>query len=72
MQSLAGAGDTIPPMVFSVITAWLIQLPLAYFLPQVGDLGVKGVRWGLVAGVIFQGLAAAAYFQLGRWKGKQV
>jgi putative MATE family efflux protein len=29
-QSISGAGDTIPPMVVSLVTLWVVQLPLAY------------------------------------------
>jgi len=72
MQSLSGAGDTVPPMVFGLVTSWAMQLPLAYFLPQVTDLGVLGVRWALVTGVVAQAVFAALYFRLGRWKRKRV
>ena len=72
MQSLSGAGDTIPPMVISLVASWAVQLPLAYLLPQFTDLGVDGVRWALVGGMGFQTVAAIAYFRLGRWKRKRV
>jgi len=72
MQSLNGAGDTIPTMIFSVAMTWLVTLPLAYYLPQVTDLGVYGVRWGMASGMIFSGLVYTIYFMLGRWKRKRV
>jgi Na+-driven multidrug efflux pump len=72
MQSLSGTGDTIPPMVFGIIAAWGVTVPLAYFLPGVGDLGVNGVRWALVSGFVAQAVLAVAYFRLGRWKRKKV
>jgi Na+-driven multidrug efflux pump len=72
MQVLSGAGDTIPPMLFGVVNAWMITLPLALFLPNIGDFGVFGVRWALVIGVIVQGIVAVLYFRHGRWKRKQV
>ena len=72
MHSLYGAGDTVLPMIISLIMIWGITIPLAYFLPQVADLGVLGVRWGMAAGMIFATVTYAAYFQLGRWKRKKV
>ena len=71
-QALSGTGDTIPPMVISLVASWAVTLPLAYFLPRVMDLGVLGVRWGLVAGLLLQAVASAVYFRLGRWKQKRV
>jgi len=72
MSALSGAGDTVPPMIISVTVAWLIQIPLAYFLPQITDLGVYGVRWGIAVGMVVSAVAFLAYFRTGRWKRKQV
>ena len=72
MQALSGAGDTIPPMIFGLVTGWLVTLPLAYLLPRYTDLEVLGVRWALVVGMVVQAIFAVAYFRLGRWKRKRV
>ena len=72
MQSLSGAGDTVPPMVFGIIAAWGVTVPLAYFLPGVSDIGVNGVRWALVGGFVAQAIFSITYFRLGRWKQKKV
>jgi putative MATE family efflux protein len=72
MQSLNGAGDTVPSMIFSVVMIWLVALPLAYYLPQVAGLGVYGVRWGMASGMICAGLASTIYFMSGRWKRRRV
>jgi Na+-driven multidrug efflux pump len=72
MSVLSGAGDTIPPMIFSLITAWGVQLPLAFFLPKVGDLGVFGVRWAISSGFILGSVLFLVYFRTGRWKRKRV
>ncbi|MGD9118771.1 MAG: MATE family efflux transporter, partial [Dehalococcoidia bacterium] len=49
---ITGAGDTVPTMVASVVMIWVIQLPLAFLLPKINDLGVYGIRWALVAGTL--------------------
>jgi len=71
-QCVSGAGDTLPVMIFSLVTVWAVQLPLAYFLPRVADLGAYGVRWALVAGVVVGAVAYTTYFRLGKWKRKRV
>ena len=69
---LNGIGDTLPPMLFSVGTMWLVRLPLAYFLPRVTDLGVYGVRWAIVAGFVLGAIIYPIYLRSGRWKRKKV
>ncbi len=71
MNCLQNVGDTIPPMVAVLVSFWLIQVPVAYFLSQTG-LGVYGVRWGLVIGMVCAALSLLLYFKLGRWKRKKV
>ncbi len=72
MNALSGAGDTVPPMVISLIMSWGITIPLAHFLPQATDLGVYGIRWAMVAGMASGAVAFLMYFRTGRWKRKSV
>ena len=69
---ISGAGDTLPPMLFSLLMIWVVLLPLAFFLPQVTNLGMYGVRWAIVASVVAGAVAYTTYFRLGRWKRKRV
>ena len=71
-QCLNGVGDTLPVMLINLVTMWGLVVPLAYFLPQVGDLGVYGVRWAMVAGVTCRAVLYTIYFLLGRWKHRKV
>ncbi len=72
MSALSGAGDTLPPMVVSLVTVWLVVLPLALFLPNVADLGVYGVRWAMISGPVLGVVSYVVYFRMGRWKRKMV
>jgi len=72
MNALSGAGDTVPPMIASILTVWLVTLPLAYFLPKYTSLGVYGIRWAMVAGMVVPSVALTIYFKMGRWKRKKV
>jgi len=69
---ISGAGDTIPPMVFSLMMVWMLQIPLAYLLPDATGLGIYGVRWAIVISIAVSGVAYTVYFKLGRWKQKRV
>jgi putative MATE family efflux protein len=71
-QCVNGAGDTMIPMVIMLLNMWAVQVPLAYFLPKVTELGVFGVRWAIVAGTATAAIIYAVYFRLGRWKNKVV
>jgi Na+-driven multidrug efflux pump len=71
-QCLNGVGDTLIPMVIMLLNMWLVQVPLAFFLPRVTSLGVYGVRWAIVAGSVAGTVVYVAYFRLGRWKHKRV
>ncbi len=71
-QCLNGVGDTMPVMLVNLVTVWGIQVPLAYFLPRVGELGVYGVRWALVTGMLCRAVFYVIYFQVGRWKHKKI
>ncbi len=71
-QCIAGAGDTIPPMAVSLIGLWLVQIPLAYFLPHWLNIGVYGVRWAIVSGTIVIAIIYTTYFKIGRWKLKKI
>jgi putative MATE family efflux protein len=72
MNSLQGAGDTMPTMIISVVTNWVLTIPLAYFLPKYTDWGVTGIRWVMSASVIFGALANIIYFRTGRWKTRRI
>jgi len=71
-QCLNGVGDTMIPMITTLLTMWVVQVPLAYLLPQFAGLGVYGVRWAIVTALIMRAVIYTAYFRSGRWKQKRV
>ena len=70
--AVAGVGDTFWAMVFSLITVWVVQVPLAFLLPGWTGLGVYGVRWAIVIAITVGGIAYTLYFRSGRWKRKRL
>ena len=66
------AGDTLPPLLIFVVAVWLVELPMAYFLPKVTNLGVYAVRWAIVTHLAVAAAGYLAYWRYGRWKRKKV
>lgn len=65
---LNGVGDTMIPMLTTLVTMWGVQMPMAYFLPKITNLGVYGVRWGMVSAIVLRAVIYTVYFKRGRWK----
>ena len=71
-QVLSGAGDTTPGMIISVAMVWVVQVPLAFLLPDLVDMGASGVRWAVVGGTFAGAIGFLLYFRSGRWKKRLV
>src|SRR4030042_1657926 len=67
---LNGGGDTLGQMLTNLATMVFVQLTLAYVLSQHTGLGVYGIRWAVVIGVVIRAVIYTAYFKTGRWKRK--
>jgi Na+-driven multidrug efflux pump len=72
MNALQGAGDTVPTMIISIVTTWLITIPLAYFLPKFTDWGAYSIRWAMSLSMVVAAIANPIYFRTGKWKLKKV
>jgi putative MATE family efflux protein len=72
MNAIQSAGDTMPMMFISIITTWVITLPLAYLLPKWTDWGAFGVRWAMAISVTVAAIANVIYFRTGKWKHRRV
>ncbi len=68
---LNGVGDTVIPMLTNLTTMIFVQLTLAYVLPRYTSLGVYGVRWAVVIGIVMRAGIYAVYFKMGHWKRKK-
>jgi Na+-driven multidrug efflux pump len=70
--ALNGAGDTMVQMVSNLVTMLGVQLGLAWYLPRYTGLGVYGVRWAIVIGIVMRAIVFTLYFKSGRWKQTRV
>jgi Na+-driven multidrug efflux pump len=67
MQSYNTAGDTLVPMIVTLISIWGIQQPLAVVLPDLG-LDQYGIAWAIVAAMAARLLIYVPYFFSDRWE----
>ena len=65
-----GAGDTLIPMFFSLLSLWIIRIPMAWFLS--GKIGATGIWWAIPAGWAIGMVLSYFYYKSGRWKKKAV
>ncbi len=68
MQSLNGAGDTKTPTRINFVGFWLFQIPLAWLLAKVFNMGPTGAFIAVPVAETFIALAAWYYFKKGKWK----
>ena len=59
-------------MLATLLSMWLVQFPLGYFLTQVSGIGPYGVQWAIIGALAARGTFFAIYFRMGRWKHKEV
>lgn len=69
--AFAGAGDTLPPMIVSIVGS-VARIPLAYALALWLGWGVAGIWWTITLTTIVKAIILLVWFRLGRWKNKEV
>ena len=66
-NSFQMAGDTLTPMLITLVSLWGVEIPLAYVLSEYTALGQFGIAWAVVIAMILRSLAYVPYFYWGRW-----
>ena len=69
--AFTGAGDTLPPMIVSVIGS-VARIPLAYAMAVWLGFGVVGIWWTITISTLVKGVVLIIWFRAGRWKKKEV
>jgi MATE family multidrug resistance protein len=62
---LRGVQDTRVPMIYALVSYWIVGMPCAWFLGFVLDFGAAGIWWGLVIGLALAGVLMMTRF----WSG---
>lgn len=71
-QSFNGAGDTRTPTIINLFGFWAFQIPLAYILAKVVNMGPSGVFLAIPVAESAIAIVAILIFRKGKWKTVQV
>lgn len=67
-QSFNGAGDTRTPTILNFFAFWMFQIPLAYALAIIWDLGPLGTYLAIVIAESALAVVSIMIFRQGKWK----
>ncbi len=71
-RALSGAGDTLVPMILTIVTLWGLQAPLALAGAKWWRPATDGIWWAMAASIIMNGTLIAAWFLLDRWSKRRI
>ncbi|MBI4201793.1 MAG: MATE family efflux transporter [Chloroflexi bacterium] len=87
-QSFNTAGDTMAPMIATLISMWFIEIPLAmvisghqytiglfgfsYTMPVIADFGQYGIAWSITIAMFLRSVFFLPYLFWGPWLRKRV
>lgn len=63
-----GAGDSRPPMIASILSNWLVKIPLAYVIARTFHLASRGVWIAIACSVLVESLMVSFFYFRGGWK----
>ncbi len=69
--TMRASGTVLWPMVFGIISIWLVEVPVAYFLSHYTSLQIKGIWVGYPAAFIVSLLLQYSYYRF-VWKKKKI
>jgi len=67
-QAFNGAGDTRTPTILNVICFWMIEIPLAYLLAIIFNIGPTGVFTAVAISETVLAILSIYVFRRGKWK----
>jgi Na+-driven multidrug efflux pump len=69
---LRAAGEMIPAMLTSLVSLWVLQIPLAYVLSKHTSLSTDGLWWAMPTSNVASSLIAGMLFLRGSWKSNRL
>ena len=69
--TMRASGTVLYPTVFSIISIWLVEVPVAYVLSHFTVLGIRGIWVGYPAAFLINLILQYAYYRLS-WKKKRI
>ncbi len=72
VQAFNGAGDTMTPTLINIVSFWMCEMPLAWFLAHRTELGVNGVFTAIPIAQTVMTVISLIVFKRGRWKQRRI
>ncbi|EEL51246.1 MATE efflux [Bacillus cereus Rock3-44] len=69
--TMRASGTVLWPTVIGIVSIWLVEVPVAYYLSYHTDLGIKGIWIGYPAAFIVSLLLQYGYYKFS-WKKKRI
>ncbi len=69
--AFSGAGDTLPPMLVSLVGT-VLRIPLAIVMVGPLGMGYVALYWAITISTVLKGIVLFIWFRLGRWKTKSI
>ena len=66
-MTFSGAGNNVPPMVFGIITGWILEIPMILAALNIFKAGEVGIWWALTISGITGVLLCFWWFTKGNW-----
>jgi len=70
--ALRGAGNTLGAMILTIISVWVLQFPIAWYLSRHTGLGFQGIWWSFVISNVLSALLAGVWYLRGQWLKKDL
>lgn len=71
-RALNGAGDSLGPMVLTVVSLWGVQVPLAVHFSATWASKTQGIWWAIALATVLHGVLITIWFEMGRWRHTRV
>ena len=63
---IRGAGDTVVAMILSILSLWVLRIPLAVLFSKY--MGSRGIWIGISISMAISGIMSYCYYRTGKWK----
>lgn len=72
VQAFNGAGDSVTPTFINIVSFWLCEIPLGWFLANHTSLGVDGVFTAIPIANTVMTVISLVIFARGNWKSRRI
>jgi Na+-driven multidrug efflux pump len=72
VQAFNGAGDTVTPTLINIVSFWLCEIPLGWFLANRTSLGVNGVFTAIPIANTVMTVISLVVIARGSWKRRRI